>query len=140
MCPAPVGAARLGSWRSAEPTQRQRLDVLLDHADRLQNEAADPRVPGFVTAVAGALTHPDVAAVLAVEQTSLRSGLLPWMERARDCGQVRTDWSAEQAISWVLALEDGFIGAIATGGLPAEQAPGTLRDVIHRALRPTAVG
>lgn len=132
-----LGMAESEEWFATQSGRKDPLGVLLDHADRIQAEAADPRVPGFVLAVSAALNKPAVADVLADEQRALRAALHPWVDSARERGLLRTDWSPEETIGWILALEDGFIAAVAEGhpGAPGRR-PGALRDVIARALRP----
>lgn len=131
-----LGIDESEEWFAAQQGRDDAFEVLLDHADRVEAETADPRVPGFVAAVAGAMAHTAVAEVLDREQRVLRAGLLPWLAGAQRTGHVRTDWTAERAVLWLIAIEDGFVGSVASGGLRAASARGTLRDVIARVLRP----
>ena len=74
---------------------------------------SDPRLAGFVRAVSAVMGEPEVEAALALDARVLQEGLEPWVARAQEAGQVRTDLSARDLTAWVLVLLDGFLGRIA---------------------------
>lgn len=89
------------------------LGVLLDIVERGADDAADPRMPGFVRAVGGIMQQPDVAAKLEEDARAQRALLLPWVERAQAAGQIRTDLTPARITSWLYLLTDGFLGRTA---------------------------
>jgi AcrR family transcriptional regulator len=89
------------------------LGVLLDIVERGADDAADPRMPGFVRAVGGIMQQPDVAAKLEEDARTQRDLLLPWVEKAQLAGQIRTDLTPARITSWLYLLTDGFLGRIA---------------------------
>ncbi|MEU4387617.1 helix-turn-helix domain-containing protein [Promicromonospora sp. NPDC023805] len=89
------------------------LGVLLDIVERGADDAADPRMPGFVRAVGGIMQQPDVAAKLEEDARTQRDLLLPWVEKAQQAGQIRTDLTPARITSWLYLLTDGFLGRIA---------------------------
>lgn len=86
-------------------------------------------------AVAGSMHHPDVARALAAEREALIAALQTWAERAQQAGQVRPDWTGRELATWLLALEDAFVSAVATD--PAF-APGRAGGAAPRSGRPDA--
>jgi AcrR family transcriptional regulator len=89
------------------------LGVLLDIVERGADDAADPRMPGFVRAVGGIMQQPDVAAKLEEDARTQRDLLLPWVQKAQQAGQIRTDLTPARITSWLYLLTDGFLGRIA---------------------------
>lgn len=130
-----LGMEESAAW--FEAAQGEPIEVLLAHVDHTAAEAADERTAGFVLAVAGSMHHPDVARALAAEREALIAALQTWAERAQQAGQVRPDWTGRELATWLLALEDAFVSAVATDPAfaPAEQAA-RLRDLAVRMLRP----
>jgi len=109
------------------------LDIVAEHAQ----DAADPRMPGFVRAVGGIMTQPDVAELLR-EDTEVQHALLrPWVEQGQRAGAVRTDLPASRIVSWLYLLTDGFLGQAASddGFVPADEAE-VLVDTARRFLAP----
>lgn len=132
-----VGSAENAAWFGARPEDSDPLTVLLEFADRSAQEAADPRLPGFVRAVGGVMGEPEVAAALVRDEESSRAGLLPWVRRAQDAAQVRTDLPAERLCVWLLVLFDGFLDRVAmTPGFDAAAEGAQLRDAVRRLLAP----
>jgi len=132
-----LGTAETREWFAAAAGRADARAVLADHIDRAVAEAVDPRIAGFVRAVSAVLGDPRIAAALAEDERVLRDGLLPWMARAQDAGQVRTDLLAERLTSWLMLLTDGFLGRIASEPAFTAAAEGdTLRDVAQRLLAP----
>ncbi|MFD6138695.1 TetR/AcrR family transcriptional regulator [Promicromonospora sp. NPDC060271] len=89
------------------------LGVLLDIISQGAEDAADPRMPGFVRAVGGVMQQPEVAAKLEEDAQAQRDLLLPWVEKAQRAGEIRTDLPPERIASWLYLLTDGFLGRIA---------------------------
>lgn len=89
------------------------LAVVLELVASTADDAADPRIPGFVRAVAGVMHVPTVAAALAADDAVQREVLLEWVDRARAAGEVRTDVPAERLVSWLLLLTGGFLDRVA---------------------------
>lgn len=113
------------------------LGVLLDIVRQGADDAADPRMPGFVRAVGGVMHQPDVAATLEEDARAQRDLLRPWVEKAQRAGEIRTDLTPDRIVSWLYLLTDGFLGRIAdeeTFTAQAEKA--TLVDTARRFLTP----
>jgi len=90
------------------------LGVLLDLLGGWADDAADPRIPGFVRAVAGVMHLPAVADALAADDRAQRDLLLPWVERGQAAGEVRTDLTPARIASWLALLSGGFLERVAT--------------------------
>ena len=113
------------------------LGVLLDIVRQGADDAADPRMPGFVRAVGGVMHQPDVAAKLAEDAQAQRDLLRPWVEKAQRAGEIRTDLTSDQITSWLYLLTDGFLGRIADEeNFTAEGEKATLVDTARRFLEP----
>lgn len=84
-------------------------DALLEIVAQSADDAADPRMPGFVRAVAGIMNEPAVTTALAAETAAQRGLLVPLVERAQRQGQVRDDLPAERITSWLVLFMDGFL-------------------------------
>jgi AcrR family transcriptional regulator len=113
------------------------LGVLLEIVERGADDAADPRMPGFVRAVGGIMHQPEVAAKLDEDARTQRDLLLPWVERAQAAGQIRTDLAPARITSWLYLLTDGFLGRIATEeDFTAAAEKATLVDTARRFLTP----
>ncbi|GAB2500010.1 TetR/AcrR family transcriptional regulator [Promicromonospora xylanilytica] len=113
------------------------LGVLLDIVAKGADDAAEPRMPGFVRAVAGVMRMPEVAAALEEDTRAQRDLLLAWVEKAQRAGEIRTDLTPDRITSWLYLLTDGFLGRIAeeeTFTAHAEKA--TLVDTARRFLAP----
>lgn len=132
-----LGTEETQAWFAAQSGRDDPLQVVLDWVTHTCEEVADPRMPGFVRAVGAVLSDPDIAATLAADDEAQRSGLLPWLERSRVAGEVRTDLSAADLTSWVLLVLDGFLGRLA--GEESFTATGqrdVLLDAVDRLLAP----
>jgi AcrR family transcriptional regulator len=113
------------------------LGVLLDIVERGADDAADPRMPGFVRAVGGVMQQPDVAAKLEEDARTQRDLLLPWVEKAQQAGQIRTDLTPARITSWLYLLTDGFLGRIADEEhFTAHDEKPVLIDTARRFLTP----
>lgn len=113
------------------------LGVLLDIVERGADDAADPRMPGFVRAVGGIMQQPDVAAKLEEDAQAQRDLLLPWVEKAQQAGQIRTDLTPARITSWLYLLTDGFLGRTADEEhFTAQAEKATLVDTARRFLSP----
>jgi AcrR family transcriptional regulator len=113
------------------------LGVLIDIIRQGADDAAEPRMPGFVRAVGGIMTQPDVAAKLDEDAQSQRDLLLPWVEKAQQAGEIRTDLTPARITSWLYLLTDGFLGRIAVEeDFTAETEKATLVETARRFLAP----
>ena len=113
------------------------LGVLLEIVERGADDAADPRMPGFVRAVGGVMHQPDVAAKLDEDARAQRDLLRPWVEKAQQAGEIRTDLTPDRIVSWLYLLTDGFLGRIADDEtFTAETEKTTLIDTASRFLSP----
>jgi AcrR family transcriptional regulator len=113
------------------------LGVLLDIIRQGADDAADPRMPGFVRAVGGIMTQPDVAAKLDEDAQAQRDLILPWVEQAQQAGEIRTDLTPPRITSWLYLLTDGFLGRIAVEeNFTAEAERATLVETARRFLAP----
>lgn len=130
-----LGTEETRGWfaaRSADEDPRSVLEAYLNHT---AEEMSDPRLAGFVRAVSAVMGEPDVEAALAVDAEVLQEGLEPWLARAQEAGQVRTDLPARDLAAWVLVLLDGFLGRVAVDAhFTAEAQRATLRDAVRRLL------
>lgn len=99
--------------------------------DQAIDDAADPRIGGFVLAVAAVMHQPQVAAALQADEDAQRGLLLDCLSRAQEAGQVRTDLPAERLASWARLLMDGFLERIATEpAFTAERDGPVLRETV----------
>ncbi|GAB3167765.1 TetR/AcrR family transcriptional regulator [Myceligenerans halotolerans] len=89
------------------------LGVLLEIVGQGADEAADPRMPGFVRAAAGVMHLPEVATALEADAEAQRARIRPWVERGQESGEVRTDLAAGRIVSWLMLLTDGFLERVA---------------------------
>ncbi|MBE1878224.1 TetR/AcrR family transcriptional regulator [Myceligenerans pegani] len=89
------------------------LGVLLEIVGGSADEAADPRMPGFVRAAAGVMHLPEVAAALDADAEAQRDRIRPWVRQGQEAGEVRTDLPAARIVSWLMLLMDGFLERIA---------------------------
>ena len=89
------------------------LGVVLDIVRQGADDAADPRMPGFVRAVGGVMHLPDVAAKLDEDTHAQQELIRPWVERAQRAGEIRTDLTPDRITSWLYLLTDGFLGRVA---------------------------
>lgn len=113
------------------------LTALLEIVGRTADDAADPRVPGFVRAVAGVMRLPEVAAALDADSAAQRALLLPVVRRAQRSGEVRVDLPAERIASWLVLFTDGFLERVAVEAQfsPTEEKV-LLLETAHDFLRP----
>ncbi|WP_147916048.1 TetR/AcrR family transcriptional regulator [Ruania zhangjianzhongii] len=103
--------------------------------DQAIADAADPRIGGFVLAVAAVMHQPQVAAALQADEDAQARLLVDWLARAQEAGQIRTDLPAARLGSWVRLLLDGFLERIATEeGFTAEREAPVLREAVFEFL------
>jgi AcrR family transcriptional regulator len=113
------------------------LGVLLDIVRQGADDTAEPRMPGFVRAVGGVMTQPDIAAKLDEDAQAQRDLILPWVEKAQRAGEIRTDLSPARITSWLYLLTDGFLGRIAVEeDFTSEAEKATLVETARRFLAP----
>jgi len=111
------------------------LEAIEKIFNRVITDAQDERVPGFLQAVAGTLTIPEVAEVLSADDRAQRELLATWVRRAVQRGQVRTDISAERIASWLQIFSDGFLERAATDSdFSAKKEAGLLLQTVHQFL------
>lgn len=111
--------------------------VLLDIVGQGADEAADPRMPGFVRAVGGVMHHPDVEAQLDDDTRAQRELILPWVVRAQRAGEIRSDLTPDRITSWLYLLTDGFLSRIADEeNFTAVGEKATLVETARRFLAP----
>ena len=126
-----LGTDEVGQLREAVAGIEDPLAALGRVVDQLIEDTSEPRLAGFVQAVAAVMTEPAVAAALAADERAQRELLLDPITRGQADGQVRTDLSAERLVSWVRLLLDGFLEQIATDPqFTAEREGPVLRDAV----------
>jgi AcrR family transcriptional regulator len=129
------GTEETRTWFEAHAAETDPLAVVVAYLDHTAEEMSDPRLAGFVRAVSAVMGEPEVEAALALDAHVLREGLEPWVARAQEAGQVRTDLSARDLTAWVLVVLDGFLGRLAVDAtFTAEAQRATLLDVARRLL------
>ena len=132
-----LGTAEMRDAAAVYADRTDPLGVLLDIVRQGADDAADPRMPGFVRAVGGVMHLPEVAAALDADTQAQRDLLLPWVERAQRAGETRTDLTPEQITSWLYLLTDGFLGRTAVEeSFTARGEKATLVDTASRFLAP----
>ncbi len=132
-----LGTRETRAWFAAQEGRDDAAGVLRDVAAWQVDELADPRIAGFVRAVASVMNEPEVARALADDAAALADGLTVWVARAQRVGDVRADQPARTLATWMLLVLDGFIGRIADqpGFTALGEAP-MLADALERLLRP----
>jgi AcrR family transcriptional regulator len=129
------GTDETREWFEAHAADPDPLAVVEAYLDHTAEEMSDPRLAGFVRAVGAVMGEPEVEAALALDARVLQEALEPWVARAQESGQVRTDLSARDLTAWVLVVLDGFLGRLAVdAGFTADSQRATLRDVVRRLL------
>ena len=137
-----LGILELGTAEVREQAARyagrtDALGVLLEIVEHGADEAADPRMPGFVRAVGGVMHQPDVAAKLDDDAQAQRDLMRPWVEKAQQAGEIRTDLTPDRITSWLYLLTDGFLGRVAVEeNFTAQKEKPTLVDTARRFLTP----
>ena len=131
------GTKETRDWFAAQSGRSDAAQVVRDWVRHTADDVTDPRLPGFVRAVGAVMTEPDVAAALAADDDAQRAGLRPWLRRAQQAGEIRTDLSAPALTSWVMLVLDGFLGRLATEpAFSATAQTRTLLDTVDRLLAP----
>lgn len=131
------GTAETTAWFSAQRDRDDARQVLLDHVAHTADDLTDPRLPGFVRAVASVMGEPDVAGALAADEQAQRDGLTAWVRRAQRAGEIRTDLSASRLAGWIFLVLDGFTGRLATDpGFSVRRERAMLLDSVERLLAP----
>lgn len=131
-----LGTSETSEWFDAQTDRRDEpVQVLHDYVDHLIEDLTDPRLPGFMLSVGAVMGDPAVAQALEADDLTGRTGLTHWVGRAQELGACRVDLSAEQLVSWLQVLFNGFIDQLATQDSfqVADQAP-TLHDLVDRLL------
>jgi AcrR family transcriptional regulator len=132
-----LGTAEMHEQAETYADRADPLGVVLDIVARGADDAAEPRIPGFVRAVAGVMHLPEVAAALDEDTQAQRDLILPWVERAQAEGHIRTDLTPARIISWIYLLTDGFLGRVAVEeNFTAQGEKATLVETARRFLTP----
>ena len=132
-----LGTREMGEQAEAYAGRTDPLGVLLDIVERGADDAAEPRMPGFVRAVAGVMHVPEVATALDEDTRAQRGLILPWVEQAQRAGEIRTDLTPGRVTSWLYLLTDGFLGRIAAEeNFTARGEKATLEETARRFLAP----
>lgn len=132
-----LGTREMGEQAEAYAGRTDPLGVLLDIVERGADDAAEPRMPGFVRAVAGVMHVPEVATALDEDTRAQRDLILPWVEQAQRAGEIRTDLTPGRVTSWLYLLTDGFLGRIAAEeNFTAQGEKATLVETARRFLAP----
>ncbi|WP_159621253.1 TetR/AcrR family transcriptional regulator [Ruania rhizosphaerae] len=106
--------------------------AVLRIVDQQIEDANDPRLGGFVRAVAAVMTEPRVAAALGADERAQRELLTQILAQGQEAGRVRTDLSVERLVAWVRLLMDGFLEQIATDpAFTAEREGPMLREMVR---------
>ncbi|WP_407319085.1 TetR/AcrR family transcriptional regulator [Isoptericola halotolerans] len=131
-----LGTAETRERAEALEGRTDALGVLLELVGATADDAADPRIPGFVRAVAGVMHVPRIAEALAADDDAQREVLRVWVVRAQASGQARTDLPAARLVSWLMLLTDGFLERVAVDeGFTAEGEGDVLVDTARGFLR-----
>ena len=109
-----LGTAETVEKAAALEGRTDPLAVLLELVGSWADDAADPRIPGFVRAVAGVMHLPAVATALEADDRAQRDLLVPWVERGQAAGEVRADLTPARIASWLALLSGGFLERVAT--------------------------
>src|SRR5699024_8902521 len=126
-----LGTAEVGELAERLADLDEPMAALEEIVDQAIADAADPRVGGFVLAVAAVMHEPKAVAALQADEDAHRALLTEWLTRAQEAGQVRTDLPADRLASWVRLLLDGFLERIATEeGFTAEREGPVLRETV----------
>lgn len=132
-----LGTQETGEAEARYAGRTDALGVVLDIVRQGADDAADPRMPGFVRAVGGIMHLPDVAARLDEDATVQQDLVRPWVKRAQRAGEIRTDLTPARITSWLYLLADGFLGRVALDeGFTAEGEKETLVETARRFLAP----
>lgn len=108
-----LGTTEVREQAAAYAGRADPLGVLLDVVGQGADDAADPRIPGFVRAVAGVMHLPAVATALEADDVAQRELILPWIERGQRSGEIRTDLPPDRIASWLALLTGGFLERVA---------------------------
>ena len=132
-----LGTQETGEAEARYAGRTDALGVVLDIVRQGADDAADPRMPGFVRAVGGVMHLPEVAARLDDDTQAQRDLIRPWVEQAQGAGEIRTDLTPERITSWLYLLTDGFLGRVAVEEeFTAQGEKATLVETARRFLAP----
>ncbi|WP_245605841.1 TetR/AcrR family transcriptional regulator [Promicromonospora kroppenstedtii] len=132
-----LGIQEVGEAGARYAGRPDALGVVLDIVRQGADDAADPRMPGFVRAVGGVMHLPEVAAKLDEDASVQQDLIRPWVERAQRAGEIRTDLTPGRITSWLYLLTDGFLGRVAVDEeFTVEGETETLVETARRFLAP----
>jgi len=132
-----LGTAETGAWFAEQAGRTDAARVVADYVAHVAADYSDPRIAGFVRAVAAVMTEPDIAAALTKDQDVVHEGLLPWIEAAQAAGDVRSDVPPARLCAWIAVVLDGFLDRItADGTFTATTERDMLADTVRRLLAP----
>ncbi|UFU03595.1 TetR/AcrR family transcriptional regulator [Ruania suaedae] len=134
-----LGTDDVSRLRDAVARIEDPMAAVLRIVDQLIEDASDPRLAGFVRAVAAVMTQERVAAALEADERAQRELLGECLQRGQGAGRIRTDLSIERLVSWVRLLMDGFLEQIATDpAFTAAREGPMLREMVRGVLAPQA--
>lgn len=132
-----LGAVQTREWFAARPADADPLGTIQAYVEHAADECDDPRTVGLVRALGSVVGDPAVDAALQRDAGAVRDGLEPWVRRAQEAGQVRSDQPAEDLVAWVMVLVDGFISQLASSDtFTLREQRGRLADAAVRLLAP----
>lgn len=130
-----LGTGETRAWFADRQDSAEPLSVLHEFIRWQAGELADPRLAGFVRAVAAVLDQSEVSKALRADAEAMTAGLTEWVGRAQQAGRVRTDLPPRRLAAWLLILLDGFTDRIATDpSFSAELETSVLLDAASRLL------
>lgn len=112
------------------------IEALERIIDREVAESTDPRVPGFVQAVAGMMNRGQISVALAADEAAQRRLVGTWVEHAARQQRIRTDISTDRITSWLLLFFNGFVERVSVDSMfSIEAEQDLLRQTIFSFLR-----
>lgn len=130
-----LGTDETCEWFAAQDPDAAPRSVVDAYVRHSVAELSDPRIAGFVRAVGAVMGEPAIEAALALDARTLQEGLEPWLARAQETGEVRTDLPARDLTAWLLLVLDGFLARLATDdAFTAAEQGAVLEDVVARLL------
>lgn len=107
------------------------VQALCTWLDEVTAQVQDPRLAGFVRAVAAVVGEPAVTVALAADDEATIDGLTRLISGAQRAGSARRDLPPDRLAAWVALLVDGFLGRLASASAfsPDVEAP-MLRAVV----------
>lgn len=122
-------------WFARQAGRHDPVSVIDEYVEHTGAVLQEPRLAGFVVAVAAVMTEPEIRTALARTDRYVRTALAEWLTLAQDQGLIRADLPAIRLASWVMVLINGFIDELVTDvDFDAVAESGVLRDGVRRLL------